>query len=309
MTSTGRYWGALLLLVVVLTAAVVPAVLRKESGRATVEPAIAAPARGQCLTAPLPLTSAGTFGPAVYGPCTDVRFGEIAGVLDELPSLYLGDAIGGDACPPTAARRHLGIPEGASLREPPWLTDLTRPWQPALGIRLIAVGPSQRQQIDGQRWIACVLAPDTPLTPASSVDRPYTGSFAGLYANGVPPAAAGTCYRNFDEPFPNPMDCDRPHLYESFATLDTHDLVVTQEQADADCLVIAAHDMGTEDPTRGGVLQVAAHGFAPVEAGGWRPGLSTERGSYAQCLIRGTQARMLSSSLIGLGEAPIPWTS
>ncbi|WP_111768137.1 septum formation family protein [Nakamurella deserti] len=298
-----RISGALLLVLAVLTALVVPRILSPPTvdGRPVVAPPPPAPVVGDCIREETPSYEFTVDGELTTSQvlttvrCDELHAGEVVRVESALP---LGD---GTASPAAAVVELIGQCAD-SARTPGVVPAATGDgWRPDLVVELSVVAPNGGQRAAGQRWVACTAGVAT-----GALDR----SFADLDAADLAPAqgscaatAAGVTWSALA------VDCTLPHTVETFGRRDLAAEAVTQGELDRTCrdlIVRASGRPGLLDDTD---VTVAATAFtvvdgipavvtAPLPAGvtGW-----------ATCAVRTADDRPLVGSLRRLGDAPLPW--
>ena len=161
-------------------------------------------------------------------------------------------------------------------------------------------------------WLICALRPAT--------HENYVGSFIGVADIADRPHVFGTCYdASLSGP---PTSCQRPHASELLATLSgeftdfilpsdtsgdtTGDHLVpgvTAAMLAAECDQLAAVLTDSADPTRGGQLEIA-FSEAVVSSDSKYP---TTRQFQASCAMRSSPNRLLADSVVGLGDAAVPF--
>ncbi len=285
-----RAWGVCVLAVALIAAALVPAVLgpgRRIEGVAVPAPIPPPPAVGDCLTgrpvpAGSPLTARGlAVAAAPTGACsTTWGYGEIVSVTaDGRTFPTIGDQPQAppdpDSCRP-AVRAYLG-----------W--DVT-PWTPVVADDVVLVGPDAVQIAAGQQWIACALTPDERGYPGSVRDR----------TPGPAADRSGWC-KDSRSPAGWRVGCDEPHDVEVFGVA----LISIDELAGLtdSCARLVAERTGASDPTASGLLQVRA---GPDDPNTVPPDVSASRQSVI-CTLRVTGDGLLTASLVGRGDGPLPW--
>lgn len=285
-----RAWGVCVLAVALIAAALVPAVLgpgRRIDGVAAPAPIAPPPAVGDCLTAPpeaagSPLTARGlAIAAAPSAACSSAwGYGEIVSVTADARDF------------PTTGTSPQAPPDPDACRGAvrDYLGWTVEPWIPVVTDTVVLIGPDPVQAAAGQRWIACVLAPDVRGYPGSLRDR-------------VPGPAAdrsGWC-KDSRSPAGWRVGCADPHDVEVFGSA----LIGIDELSGLtdSCARLVAERTGSSDPTAGGVLQVRA---GPDDPNTVPPDVSASRQSVI-CTLRVTGDGMLTASLVGRGDGPLPW--
>lgn len=306
-----RWIGALVLIVALTGAVVVPAVVdgRRVAGQAQPQRFPERPGVGTCLTGPAGGSFAGSSAQVVpldevtFGPCSGEVRGQVVGLLDDPSSETVGSRR--DPCfraaAGTAGLQYVG--RRPTLPDAPSTPNAS--WAPFLGFTIIRIVPSDEARRGGQRWAACVAAPATTGSYQGRLDGAYT-------AAGALPAAFATCWslgRAAADGAPavdldrgaTVLPCDQPHPAELLAVARVGDRsTTTREEMQAGCVSMAAVMMRVDDPTRGGALTVV---LDPVSSdGASRP---TDPWTL-NCFVVATGDRQLDDTVVGLGDRPLP---
>lgn len=279
-----RVLGALALALALVAAVATPGLAgRPTSGTAVVGTIPEAPKAGQCrapLSAPAELNSRVDRVPLVE--CSEphsaeiIHVGELTG--DTYPdggqrSRSLSRAQ--DACDDLALRYVAGVRSD----------DIEHRVTPRYLARVTV--PHELQWREGQRWYSCQVAPDTSFFPMS-----YSGSVR-LAMLTVPPPLFAACANSLARIAPVP--CDRPHAGEQLTFEGPEagftDYVLGGDAGDRYCGPIAAGVLGVADPTYGGKLTIR---FWRMDGG-------------ASCWAFSTDGQLLTGTLIGLGNGPLPY--
>lgn len=283
--------GALLLLVAVLTAVIVPRFDGTlTGGSAQAAPVDPPPGVGSCISG---FDSGGPADPversdapsvlvpsARYGPCQSPIAGE---VLSVQTATELGDQVSPAAYDTASAGCSKGI--DAYLGEPVGLNPALEAteWLPAARYTTVLVGPDAHQRAAGRTWSACVVTPVA--TPDYS--RPVRGGFTdGSLEDGF-----GYCLNSTN--LSDWVPCTAPHGAQVLAWGTP--VRIGTGPSEADCLAAAATLMQTKDPTKGGALDVGLIGYEGS-------------GSVQACGIRVDGDSRLTRSLIGIRDATLPMT-
>ncbi len=154
-------------------------------------------------------------------------------------------------------------------------------WTPSTGQRFTAVLSAPLGDLDEPRWAACLLLPPDGET--------YRGSYLRSLAFGPAPAPFGRCFTDTAESL---VSCAQPHTVQEFGRS-------AGPPSSARVMVAACRELigamtGMADPTGGGVLRTAVVG-----------GGSTDGGT-ASCRVSAVGDRLLTGTLIGIGDAPVP---
>lgn len=292
---------------------------RTVAGSAGAAPVPAAPAVGDCLLATAesaahriddnglrsPQRSFGACekGAADLGASGPLVVGEVAAVLTDRSGRPhdecaepVGHYIGFD-----------GLPSRSS-------GDL---WHPAGGTTVVVVNPDGRQWADGQRWQACVLLP--PLFTDDGVIDPLRAASTGFRSTRgawVDPGyrdRLGDCLDVFAGPIAQlaaSVFCGTGHDQERLGVATWERDAPQAAYLRQTCAELAAAQLGTADPTRGGVLTTEV---ILAEAEGNRARVEDDdtlaAGGQADCVIRPVDAgQRLTATLLGQGDAPLPLT-
>lgn len=277
---SGRTAGALLLLVAVLTAVIVPRFNGALTGGTAVSsPVVPPPEIGSCVSRFGPIassTSQGVLVPsATYGPCS----GPIAGeVLTVRATGDLGrelSAAGYDSALMNCAQgvdAYLGAPPG--LNRGPGATA----WLPAAQYHTLLVGPDHQQRAAGRTWSACVVT--------SVASTSYVGSVRGAFDGGKLQDQFGYCLNSTD--LSDWVPCSTAHRAQVLAWGTPSRSGASPSKAE--CSAAAAALMGTTDPTKNGRLDV---GLISYEGAG----------SVQACGVRVDGSRRLAGSVVGIRSA------
>lgn len=175
-------------------------------------------------------------------------------------------------------------------------------WQLSVSMRGSWMLPSVVMQAAGRSWAACVATP--------GLAGFYRGTVANSYRGGELPDLFGTCWdRSTPSAGMRAIDCGRPHSAELISVGDVPDRVSTTSAAiKAACQRLSAQVMRRADPTAGGGLQVKV---APDLADDDLQRISPQeenRGLNVVCFVTAGD-RLLTGSLVGIGENAIPYGS
>ena len=272
------------------------------------------PAVGDCLLERISLrngyeTSTGfTVPSARVQPCTGARFGEVVAVA-EAQGVTRPQRL--ERCG-QAARSYLGV--GTASAQPaaqagqPGRT-VDDPWAPSVRAGLVLAGPDQRQRAAGQDWVACVVDVTVPGGGSGPGDAPdtYDGSARGGYDGGRLPSAFAFCRSGPDVIDAADIPCTQDHPVEVLAS--TFDVAPTAAATLQDtCDALAARLTRMPDPMAGGRLRTVMSSGYVAPDGTVHIGADADgHVSLAQCLIAVVGPGSLNGTLIGLGDAPVPW--
>lgn len=278
--------GAVLLLTALLAAMIVPRWIGPGlPGRAEPGPPPPPPAVGDCLLqrAPTVEYTAGQLQRPGYAPCDGPRAGEVValGPIDgplctEKVNIYLG--LGADG----------GYLGGGPV------------WSPPKGFGAVLMGPSTDQRLDGQDWSACAVVGVAPgLVPT------YDGPVQRFYREASRVPAGGCAGTTF--PLEEFLPCVDPHRVEWFGVTEQGAAGADLERIRKECLTVLRNQVGTEDPTRGGLLTVTVPTYVLDEHGRVELWWSSDRAAGASCGLQPTDRNAeLVGTLRGLGDAAVP---
>lgn len=316
-----RLVGALLVVAVVATALVIPALdgLRIAGRPAAIE-LPADPRVGDCVFAaagnagsepdltfatamiPLPrsdqLHTPDAIGVA-FGPCTgQLIVGEVVAIATAEDSQRAGvsTTVAGEGCR-AQALRHAGlVPRDDDYALPDQVATDPVEWDVSINLPTTWVVPSAVLQSSGRTWTACVVT--------TKYMTEYRGRVAGAYSGGRLPDAFGTCWNSREvRVAARTVNCGDPHLAELTAVGTVADRATTgASNIRSSCERLSAGVMGREDPTASGVLGVS---IAPdyYDSTAW-----STRSLNIVCYIVPTE-HSLAGTLVGLGDRPVPLAS
>lgn len=297
-----RLAGIVLLIVALVAVIVVPSLTgRRVAGSAVATVFPDPPVAGDCLLAPFPIDVRSGVPPEIA--VTVTRFGSCAGsIAGEVVAVWPNES----SAQAAATSRRAGpcyqaTATYAGLESTRRSTDLPGApspgpvrWKPTIGFEPYHVIPSREERSAGRSWVACLAVP---------TGRPtYRGTLSDAFTTGSLPAEFGLCWEGDDiDRLPAPVPCTEPHTAELLATGWIRDrLAAPTELLDAACPAMAARLMRTDDPTRGGQLQIVSDRFtadvfsrsdAPLTIG---------------CVVSAAGSQLLTGTLIGLGDRPAP---
>lgn len=299
-----RLAGVLMLVAALAAVLVLPSAFGRRVAGTPVATVFPDPPRvGDCLLTPI-RNSAIDYGLPPEVPITATNFGpcvgEVAGeVVAEWPDLQTAEQA------PTSRRSGTCYPQAATfagLETVGRSTDLPGvetggpiSWRPTIGFDGLWVTPGIREQHAGRSWRLCLVVP---------VDRgTYQGSLRNAFTSGSLPSVFGLCWEAADlDLFPAMVKCNQSHPAELLATgvIRNRSLAPT-EVIESSCAQIAARIMHTDDPTRGGVLEVVADRQTGGSDG------REDSPLIIGCFVTTADARPLVGTVIGLGEDPVPF--
>ncbi len=236
-------------------------------------------------------------------PCTGVRWGEVVsifpGALTASTSVTTTDSNGNTYTGnPNQSRcsKNVATYLGEAAESP-------FGWSMLLG-NSAAVGPTTRQRMSGQSWIACVI---TPASGTSATFTRYSGSVRNALTGGALPSPFASC-----APFVVVAEfvagpCDQPHRVEVFG-ISMPSPGETRAHLDSSCVQLIRWLMRDQDPTKGGQLAVrTAVAHIDPDTGTPAEGFSSNGDrSKAACFIEPASPRQLHGTLFGLGSNPVP---
>ncbi len=281
-------------------------------GAARAAPVPGPPAVGDCL---LDRTDdgggwghAGILYPALrLTPCIGARWGEVVsifpGVLTAAASVTTTDSNGTTVTGnPNQSRcgkdvlTYLGVDADSRFG-----------WSMLIGATA-AIGPTTRQRISGQSWIACVI---TAVNGKTATSTPYTRSVKDTLTIRVLPPSFGSCSQLVVAAEFIAVPCDKGHRVEIFGvkTESPGEPRDTQAHLNASCLQLIGWLMRDRDPTKKGLLSVrAAASHQDTATGTFVEGLGVPGdSSKAVCFVEPVGPRQLLGTLFGLGSNPVPW--
>ena len=311
-----RLTGALLVVAVAVTAAVLPALSgRRISGHAQTIALPADPRVGDCvlesspgspdvvgeLTA-LPESTDGSRSaarsaiPVEVGACTGRPvLGEVVAVVTTAHHDLKAHPVpppGVDCRSP--ALEYAGLvpaDKRYELRDQPDADPVK--WNFSINTGNRWVLPSQRLVSAGRTWSACVASPNA--------GEEYAGRLADAYSGRSLPASFGTCWNSPQVGAAARMlDCSRHHSAELISAGRIDDIsAVTIEQVASSCGQLAALVMRRSDPTGGGALVIKTSPDRLTFKSMVRP-------VNVLCYLSSAR-RELDDTVVGLGERPIPF--
>jgi len=295
-----RPLGIGVVLVVLAAALVTPIFSGYRIGGTAVAVQIAAqPVVGDCLLdVRLDPGSAGVAdGQPTVVPCTVPHHGEIITQTAAAPTSRPG---GGQvpslaACAKTAYS-YLGVHPLDWVGQRSVSLDS---WWPAFAadFGMLRPGPPQRRL--GQSWVACVMTSPHGL---------ISGGTAHLYGGTPRPSPIALCSPTAEIVLYVSVSCDQPHATEIVGWRVADQSLADQATFEQSCTELVGRMIGRTNPGVDGALRVSVAIIrstdGPVREG-WGPGHS---GPYrAACTIGTAGPRLLTGSLSGLGDAPLPW--
>jgi hypothetical protein len=326
-----RWIAAAGLLAVLIATVVLGAASKRYPGTAQAGPPAPPPRIGDCLlTTPPADAGAGASFAGLLGPCGADRGGEVVALLSDTSGAYRSDDPPLQTCA-TAARQYLGLDADGGV------DGLESRWTPAPSFGVAVVAPTARQRVAGQRWGACVAYVNA-WQGSPAVIRPvrYQGTLLHSFSTGEPPTAMGVCGTARTLAAPSDptwyVACAGAHnrevlAYRSPINRPPDENRSALEDANAqglqdltDCEVLASRFLHRSDPTVGHQLQVVPGPVAIVDGDGGGSWASVaDSGAYSgtvtitvdggsACLLAPADgSRQLGGSLLGLGDAAVPW--
>ena len=319
-----RLIGALLVVAVLTVAIVVPARHGlRIAGAASIGELPADPVVGDCLLQPSyefwsesggPLADASStwafarknpLAP-IFGPCDGGEVaGEVVAIVSASGNLVTRQAkaeSSGLDCRSTALQYAGLFPLGDRFVLPDEMAVDPVSWQLSVSMHGSWMLPSVVLQAADRSWAACVATPGQAGF--------YRGSVANSYRGGRLPDQFGTCWdRSTPSAGMHAVNCGKPHAAELISVGDVPDRASTTSAAIKDaCQRLAAQVMRRDDPTAGGGLQVKVAPDLPDEDLQRISPQEDNRGLNVVCFVTAGE-RLLTGSLVGIGENPIPYGS
>lgn len=307
-----RRWG-LVLIAVVLLGVFVTSNLRPRviTGVPRAEPVPDPPAVGDCVNTPFDemvqvVDPDGSTEEQVLdiGACAEVRYGEVALVIDhpDHPRPGTGNEYDNENDCWAAASEYLGI------KDPSDDPATGHPWVPVLLNGGTLAGPDRRQRSAGQDWIACVVYPRRAFGTSTDdgwddqTTASYRRTLRDAVDTGVQRDRLGICTDDYLDTW---TACDGSHRRQFIATSAIADEPVNRTSLQRSCadqirLLTGVVDLSLDDEL-GAHIEVTGDEGEPIDDA------VVPAGSGVTCLLESTGSRMLGGGMIGLGERPIPW--
>ena len=297
-----RLAGIVLLVVALVAVIAVPSVTgRRVAGSAVATVFPDPPAVGDCLQAPFPGAVRSGVPPEI--PVTATRFGSCAAAIaGEVVAVWPNESAAmAAAANPRVAPCYQATATFAGLESSRRSTDVPGApppgpvrWKPTIGFDPYHVVPGEQERRAGRSWTACLAVPTGHAT--------YRGTLSDAFTTGSLPPEFGLCWAGDDiGRLPVPVPCNRPHAAELLATGWIRDRAAAPtEFIDAACPALAARLMRTDDPTRGGQLEVVSDRFTGNAAS------NPDSPLTIGCIVSATGSQLLSGTVIGLGDRPAP---
>ncbi len=169
-------------------------------------------------------------------------------------------------------------------------------WQPSTGQRFTAVLSAPFVDPAEPRWSACLLLP-----PAGET---YRGSYILSLALGPAPAPFGRCLQGSAEP----ASCAGPHTSQEFGT--GSEPPPNARHGVASCRELIGAMTGMAELTAGGRLRTELIVASPAGGGSSAAGGAASDDPAASgassCRLSVVGSQVLTASLIGIGDAPVP---
>lgn len=166
-------------------------------------------------------------------------------------------------------------------------------WAAQARFRYTRVGPDRAQRAGGQHWSACLVGADD--------GSPYDGRLRDVLTAGTLPPPFGSCLTAPDPATAEPVACDHPHPAELLGTARIGPRPVTGEQLQQACVTFAGRSLRTADPTRRGAI-----GIRVATPDGTAPSTGPIVDSSVSCLAVAPAGTSFGRSLIGLADGPVP---
>ena len=301
-----RAIGAVLLLLTVFVAAVVPRIGGVEvTGTAVAVVIQSPPTVGDCVLTDPSASGASDVVPAlVYGSCATPHFGEIVQVYAD--SLDFPNTQPDEIRAPSAtycdgaASSYLAVDQVLPRYDRGDYKSISfGPWQPASIGTVGLIGPSAEQHAVGQDWIACVTEGTTP-TPAS-------GTVREAFSGGTLPDSYTLCSDQLVAGAA--IDCRSKHKAELFALTGLVETLPAQSALDVSCRGFVQYLTGRKDLASTAGLKVVAtvvyHGVTGHPTPGQTDPIQTSP-AEAFCGVTTVGSRVLSGSLFAIGDGRLP---
>ena len=163
-------------------------------------------------------------------------------------------------------------------------------WEPVAGQRFLTVSGAATQSPRQNRWSTCVV-----LAPRL---ESYVGSYLQALAEASEPAPFGRCA--VGDAAGTTVSCLSPHRSQEFGFTVRTDPIDVEALATCRALIGAMTEM--PDVTAGGALRVEVV-TAPSAPHGSAPGSP----QTASCRLITATEGMLTATLVGVGNHPLPW--
>ena len=232
----------------------------------------------------------------VAAPCTGSRAGEVVSV-DDHRVYSQGDCW-------TPAVDYIGLP--APTRTVESASDAESSWVTRAQVFSFTFGPSPLQVAAGQLWSACVL------TGVSDDDDPRPQPLLASARDAA--RQGGIAFEPFascaNSPSPEgSAPCVTAHRYEVMG--DAVTLGPSEADTLASCTALVTELTGLQDPSAGGRLEIGLTAYRYDQAAG-AVRVTTYQQARAEhggvtCTVSPARAgEMLTSTLVGLGDRPLP---
>lgn len=305
-----RWWGVAVVALVLLVAIIVPNVpARRAAGQPMVGTMPDPPSPGDCVVSmsdpwvhfdnPSPLTEdVFSYPTATLGPCAGPIVGEIVSVT-----------VGARTATQISANDYLTqispclidtIAYTGSI--PPVVQTSDRPgilWSPRLNFEYTTIGPGIGQRASGQQWSACVIG--------AGHGASFVGRLQNVLTDGRLPSSFGSCLTSGDPNDRLEAPCDRPHAAEVLGMTNLGPVWVSAADARQACAVFAGRALRTADPTRGGEIAVQVTASGEGAAVVVRADSEPLANKYLECTAVAPSGTTFNRSLIGVGDAPLPF--
>lgn len=302
-----RAWGAVLVVVVIITALTVPNLAgRRVGGTAARIPVADPPQVGDCLLddptgtkSVLDYTSVDIYS-ATTGTCGETNYGEVVSVTMDARSFPVSVANRLShpepmACNPLV-RGYFGWPDGDVGRGDGSTVDA---WRPVATETVGLIGPNLWQYLGRQNWLACVVYPRY---------GPYAGSIGRSFADRTAADAFALCLSDTETASRQSISCTVPHHTEILGWATVADSASDSPRLDDSCRQLAARITALPDPTSSGRLRIDATALRDDGQGGW----STDQTAAAPrqqiaCTLSAVGADRLAGTLTGIAGGALPW--
>lgn len=276
---------------------------REIDGVAVAEPVPGPPEIGDCVTTAFDPQSPEFVAPEGVGqvrlsapetaPCSDSRYGEVIRIYsNKTPAVTVSELdVPMEECF-RSGYEFVGVPlaelDTADLR-----------WYPTVRVGATLIGPNDRQEAAGQRWVACVVHP----WEGEGQDA-YTSTLRDAVFSGVARDRLGMCTAGPD-PGSGPSSCSAPHIEQIIANGTSGRMQHPRHQILESCERLMIELTGSHLTADVG-LRLRIEVMIP-ETGIDSTENLVQPESALMCIVEAVGDRQLAGGLFGLGDRPIPW--